>query len=496
MPLVRRIPKRGFNNAAFKITYAPVNLQDLELLFHPGQIDEKALREKRLVNGKWDGVKILGTGDVTKKFFLTVDAISASAREKIERAGGTVDLVPPKYYPDRNSAKLLRRTSLPPRFKFPSLPERPKKAEAVFLPTPPEASTKPDRYAPYTRERVKAAQATLRHRVKAINCELSAKMRETLSALGANDPLPALILDHNIHGIGFGKKWVKGVATEQNALRFYVFTKVSQSRLPAHALIPNEVNGIATDVIAMPPPQLLDGPIPSAATPLAGISKVSNPAGQPGTLGAYCKSTRPGEENKQFLLSCMHVIFADSTNAEIHHADISPTEHIAMRKRKVEPGHDNILSADAAIAEVLPVNSARMTSSVCHLSPKNVAAAEDDSDLDYPVEKNGAATGLTRGLVVDIDFNSRVAFKQNELMLQDQIVVWSATRICDNGDSGALLVRSDTKHVVGICYAGQSVSASRNQSREKLDWADDYTFGEVIIASPLKNVFSELEVTF
>src|SRR5476651_2050721 len=59
MPLIRRIPKRGFNNAAFKITYAPVNLVDLELLFEAGAIDEKGLREKALVNGNWDGVKIL-----------------------------------------------------------------------------------------------------------------------------------------------------------------------------------------------------------------------------------------------------------------------------------------------------------------------------------------------------------------------------------------------------------------------------------------------------
>src|SRR5476651_293896 len=60
MPLIRRIPKRGFNNAAFKITYAPVNLGDLEKLSVSGIIDEKALRETGLVNGTWDGVKILG----------------------------------------------------------------------------------------------------------------------------------------------------------------------------------------------------------------------------------------------------------------------------------------------------------------------------------------------------------------------------------------------------------------------------------------------------
>ncbi|MCE0496886.1 MAG: 50S ribosomal protein L15 [Methylacidiphilales bacterium] len=105
MPLIRRIPKRGFNNAAFKVTYAPVNLGELEKLTVSGTIDEKALRGAGLVNGRWDGVKILGDGQLTKKLALKVDAISASAREKIEKAGGSIEIVPAKVYPARNSAK-------------------------------------------------------------------------------------------------------------------------------------------------------------------------------------------------------------------------------------------------------------------------------------------------------------------------------------------------------------------------------------------------------
>src|SRR5271154_3200657 len=108
MPLIRRIPKRGFNNTAFKITYAPVTLGDLEKLSVSGVIDEKALREAGLVNGRWDGVKILGGGDLTKKLSIKVDAISASAREKIEKAGGSIEIVAGKAYPARNSAKIIR----------------------------------------------------------------------------------------------------------------------------------------------------------------------------------------------------------------------------------------------------------------------------------------------------------------------------------------------------------------------------------------------------
>jgi len=113
MPLIRRLPKRGFNNTAFKISYAPVNLGDLEKLAVSGVIDEKALRTSGLVNGTWDGVKILGGGDLTKKLSLKVDAISASAREKIEKAGGSVEIVATKSYPARNSAKVMAKTSKP-----------------------------------------------------------------------------------------------------------------------------------------------------------------------------------------------------------------------------------------------------------------------------------------------------------------------------------------------------------------------------------------------
>jgi len=113
MPLIRRLPKRGFNNAAFKITYAPVNLDSLEKLSLSGTIDEQALRKAGLVNGRWDGVKILGDGALTKKLSLKVDAISASAREKIEKAGGSIELLPAKVYPERNSAKKLLATKKP-----------------------------------------------------------------------------------------------------------------------------------------------------------------------------------------------------------------------------------------------------------------------------------------------------------------------------------------------------------------------------------------------
>lgn len=94
MPLYRRIPGKGFNNARFATRYNTVNLATLEERFEEGaEINATTLSEANLAKGKNAGIKILGQGEVTKAFTVTVDAISASAREKIEKAGGTVTLV-------------------------------------------------------------------------------------------------------------------------------------------------------------------------------------------------------------------------------------------------------------------------------------------------------------------------------------------------------------------------------------------------------------------
>ena len=96
MPLIRRIPKRGFNNARFATVYVPVNVGELNQFEDGARVDEMALRSVGLANGRSDGVKILGSGDLTKKLTLVVSAISASAKTKIEAKGGTVEIVAKK----------------------------------------------------------------------------------------------------------------------------------------------------------------------------------------------------------------------------------------------------------------------------------------------------------------------------------------------------------------------------------------------------------------
>jgi large subunit ribosomal protein L15 len=93
MPLIRRIPKRGFNHARFATRYLPVNVGDLDRFDNGARVDETTLRAAGLANGRADGVKVLGEGELTKKLTVSVQAFSASARAKIEAKGGVCEIV-------------------------------------------------------------------------------------------------------------------------------------------------------------------------------------------------------------------------------------------------------------------------------------------------------------------------------------------------------------------------------------------------------------------
>lgn len=96
MPLIRRLPKRGFNNAAFKKNYAIINVDDLSQFEAGTTINEQLLRETKFVRGKVSGLKILGRGELTHGLTIEADKVSDSAREKIEKAGGTVNIKEPR----------------------------------------------------------------------------------------------------------------------------------------------------------------------------------------------------------------------------------------------------------------------------------------------------------------------------------------------------------------------------------------------------------------
>ena len=92
LPLARRLPKRGFNNKKFATLYIPVNLESLNQFDDGATVDEAVLRAAGLVNGRGDGVKILGQGELEKKLTVKAAAFSASARAAIEGKGGSCEV--------------------------------------------------------------------------------------------------------------------------------------------------------------------------------------------------------------------------------------------------------------------------------------------------------------------------------------------------------------------------------------------------------------------
>jgi large subunit ribosomal protein L15 len=93
MPLIRRIPKRGFNNARHGTRYIAVNVGDLERFEEGARVDVDALRSAGLANGRSDGIKILGEGELKKKLVVSAHSFSASAKAKIEAKGGSCEVI-------------------------------------------------------------------------------------------------------------------------------------------------------------------------------------------------------------------------------------------------------------------------------------------------------------------------------------------------------------------------------------------------------------------
>lgn len=104
-PLVRRVPKRGFTNA-WALIVAEINVGDLEELFDAGaSITPQSLREAGILKSQFDELKVLGDGELTKKLSVSAHRFSATAKDKIEKAGGTVTIIPGRKAVVRNKSK-------------------------------------------------------------------------------------------------------------------------------------------------------------------------------------------------------------------------------------------------------------------------------------------------------------------------------------------------------------------------------------------------------
>lgn len=92
-PLYRRIPKRGFKNALFRVRYATVNVSELNVFDDGTVVTPALLKEKRIINKELDGVKVLGNGNLEKKLTIQANKFSKSALEKIEKAGSKAEVI-------------------------------------------------------------------------------------------------------------------------------------------------------------------------------------------------------------------------------------------------------------------------------------------------------------------------------------------------------------------------------------------------------------------
>ncbi len=106
LPLFRRLPRVGFSNEPFKMTYTVVNVGRLEVFEPDSEVSPQALRQRGVIKQvSKDGVKVLGTGEVDRPLKVRAHAVSEGARAKIEAAGGSVEIIPGPKKLVRNKMK-------------------------------------------------------------------------------------------------------------------------------------------------------------------------------------------------------------------------------------------------------------------------------------------------------------------------------------------------------------------------------------------------------
>jgi len=93
IPLYRRIPKRGFSNDMFKVRFATINVSDLNMFEDKSTVTPELLKESGLVKNQLNGIKVLGNGTLEKNVTVKAHQFSKSAKEKIEAAGGKIEVI-------------------------------------------------------------------------------------------------------------------------------------------------------------------------------------------------------------------------------------------------------------------------------------------------------------------------------------------------------------------------------------------------------------------
>jgi hypothetical protein len=297
-----------------------------------------------------------------------------------------------------------------------------------------------------------------------------------------------------VHSIGMGRKIAAGKLTRTLCVRIYVTQKLPLSLIPKAARIPGHIAGVPTDVVESPP-AFLALPAPPCTLrktrlqrPLCPGISASNAAVNAGTIAALCRSTRPGETTRRYLLGNNHT-FADLGAAVPGSAILQPSprdggkaaDQVASLARFTAIDERDTASnrVDAAIAEL--VTGAAFQSDVCCMgSPQGVA----EPRVGLGVQKHGRTTGFSLGIIDDVSVDVVVPLSRSQPQRVARFVQQVRIRpapgmsvFAAGGDSGSLVTTRNGNKAVGMLFA----------------CPDDGSFA---IANPIGAVFAALQIDF
>jgi hypothetical protein len=302
----------------------------------------------------------------------------------------------------------------------------------------------------------------------------------------------AAVAPRNLHAVGIGRKIVNGRQTNVACLRFYVLQKMSSSLISPKDRLPDQVDGIPTDVVESMPANVASGAPPCSANRQAvvrpivpGISAAHEAVGA-GTIACFCRSTAPGDSREdRFVLGNNHV-FANSNAGAIGDALWQPggldggtaANAFATLHRVAPLVIDGVTpnTVDAAIGRVRP--DVVIDGAICSIGrPSRVGAV-----AEIKVRKHGRTTGYTEGIITDVSLDQLVgmdhANPEARALFSGQFRVEPAggfTVVGKFGDSGSLFVAGDSLAAIGMLIATPPG-------------------GEYAVASPFAEIASVLQI--
>ena len=296
----------------------------------------------------------------------------------------------------------------------------------------------------------------------------------------------------NVHAVGVGRKVTKGKVTEQRCIRIYVLQKMAKSVIPLAQRLPEAVDGVPTDVIESAP-AFLAAPSPPCSVdrqkrrdPKVGGISVAHGGVSAGTLGCFCRSTRPQDPSDAvYVLSNNHV-FANVNTAAIGDLLLQPgpldggtrADAFATLERFVPIALGGVVAnrLDGALGRL---STAAFKNTVCSIGKLTGTAAASEG---LGIRKHGRTTGYREGAVTDASYDALVGMDHTGAgtvaLFEDQMRLGPRPPFTDiglGGDSGSLVVTRRGRRAVGLYFANPPG-------------------GEYGIASPMAEVLARLEI--